>query len=258
METMIKLEGFSYSSKIVHGFFTREGGVSEGLYSSLNCGFGSNDLSGNIETNRGRILKKLGVHKGSLITCNQIHSDKVINVEKSWSHGDAPEGDGMVTNIPGFVLGILTADCAPVLLADHIAGVVGAAHAGWKGALGGVIEATIEEMVKLGSSHGNIKAAIGPCIGLDSYEVGPEFREVFIARSASNEQFFRPSVRNGYHKFDLATYIQYRLYELGISEIYKTNYDTYQDRNLFFSYRRSVVEGEKDFGRELSAISLLP
>jgi hypothetical protein len=255
---MIRIKEFSHSPRIAHGFFTREGGISKGLYSSLNCSFGSNDHFKNVETNRNRVLQKLGIQNGRLITLKQIHSDKVLNVVNPWNYEDAPDGDGLVTNIPGLVLGILTADCAPVLFVDHIAKVIGAAHAGWRGALTGILESTIEEMIKLGSSASNIKAAIGPCIGLGSYEIGPEFREKFIEGDIRNEQFFTRSTRQGHYKFDLASYIQSRLSEIGVLKVYKTTYDTYQDKSLFFSYRRSVIERQKDYGRELSAISVLP
>ena len=183
---MITIKPFGSSTSIKHGFFTREGGVSNGLYNSLNCGFGSGDRFENIDTNRNRILLKLNAPDGNLLTCNQIHSAKALTVTKLWGGRNVPQADGMATNIPGIVLGILTADCAPVLFADFTAGIIGAAHAGWQGALNGVLESTTDEMVKLGSSNSQIKAAIGPCIGASSYEIGPEFRETFIKSSAQN------------------------------------------------------------------------
>ena len=255
---MIKIKEFSSIPRITHGFFTRQGGVSTGVYNSLNCGYGSNDQFERVEANRRRIIEKLGIQGGSLITCNQIHSAKVVNVVKPWSHERSPKADGLVTNLPGLMLGILTADCAPVLFTDDLAGIIGAAHAGWKGALNGILESTVDEMVKLGSSRSNIQAAIGPCIGLKSYEVGPEFKELFIGEKRANEQFFRNSTKIGYYKFDLKSYIRCRLLNTSISNVYETKYDTYSEKELFFSYRRSVLEGENDYGRSLSAISILP
>lgn len=257
MRLMITIKPFASSPGIRHGFFTREGGVSNGLYNSLNCGFGSGDCFENVNTNRDLILPKLDVPDGNLLTCNQIHSAKALTVTKLWGEGNAPEADGMATNIPGIVLGILTADCAPVLFADFTAGIIGAAHAGWQGALNGVLEATTAEMVKLGASNSHIKAAIGPCIGVSSYEIGPEFREIFIASNEQNKQFFKPSFKKGHHMFDLALYIEHRLLDIGVSEIFKTKYDTCRDEDLFFSYRRSVTRRQQDYGRELSAITLV-
>ena len=254
---MISLKQFNSSPSIIHGFFTREGGVSKGLYKSLNCGFGSDDIYENVDANRKYALIELGIPDGNLLTCMQNHSAKALSVTKPWTQENSPLADGMATNIPDIVLGILTADCAPVLFADPVAGIVGAAHAGWQGALNGVLEATSREMIKLGASYTNIEVAIGPCIGMDSYEIGPEFRENFVNSSEKNHQFFRPSVRKGHHMFDMISYIKHRLLEIGISRIYSTDYDTCRDDALFFSYRRSVTRGEKDYGRELSAISLI-
>ena len=254
---MITIKPFSSLPKIKHGFFTRKGGVSNGLYSSLNCGFGSGDRVENINTNRNCTLLELGAPNASLLTCNQIHSSRALVVTSPWSTDDRPQADGMVTAVPGITLGILTADCAPVLFADPTTGIIGAAHAGWRGALCGILEATIGAMIGLGSLNSNIKVAIGPCIGAGSYEIGPEFRDTFIESSVNNNQFFKPILKKGHHMFDLASYIEHRLLEIGISEIYKTGYDTCQDEDLFFSYRRSVMRGEQDFGRGLSAITLV-
>jgi YfiH family protein len=254
---MITIKPYNFASNIKHGFFTRAGGVSNGLYHSLNCGFGSGDRFENVNTNRNRTLVKLGVPDNKLLTCNQVHSAKALAVAIPWSEEDVPKADGMATNVPGIVLGILTADCAPVLFADSTAGIIGAAHAGWQGALNGILEATADEMIGLGSSYRNISVAIGPCIGEDSYEIGPEFRENFINSSMKNNQFFKPSQRKGHHMFDLVSYVEHRLFKMGISEIYRTGYDTYRDKDLFFSYRRSVKLGEPGYGRELSAITLV-
>jgi YfiH family protein len=253
---MITIKPYSFAPNIKHGFFTRAGGVSHGLYSSLNCGFGSGDSFENVNTNRNRTLIKLGVPNRKLLTCNQVHSAIAIAVTRPWGRGDVPKADGMATNIPGVVLGILTADCAPVLFADSTAGIIGAAHAGWQGALNGILEATAGEMVGLGSSYGNISVAIGPCIGQRSYEIGPEFRDNFIMSSIKNNRFFEPSQKKGHYMFDLVSYVKHRLLKMGVSKIYRTEYDTYRDKDLFFSYRRSVKRGEPVYGRELSAITL--
>ena len=254
---MITIKPFSLSPNIKHGFFTRKGGVSEGIYTSLNCGFGSGDYIENVNINRNSTLSELGASNTDLLTCNQIHSSRALVVTSPWGADDRPHADAMVTDVRGLALGILTADCAPVLFADPTAGVVGAAHAGWRGALGGILEATVGEMIGLGSLNSNIKVAIGPCIGAGSYEIGPEFRDIFITSSVNNNQFFKPILKKGHHMFDLASYIEHRLLEIGISEIYKTGYDTCQDEDLFFSYRRSVLRGEQGFGRGLSAIALV-
>jgi YfiH family protein len=253
---MITIKPYSSTPNIKHGFFTRAGGVSNGLYSSLNCGFGSGDRSENVNTNRNRTLLKLGTPNKKLLTCNQVHSAIALTVTKPWSGGSVPKADGMATNIPGVVLGILTADCAPVLFADSRAGIIGAAHAGWQGALNGILEATAGEMVGLGSSYGNISVAIGPCIGQRSYEIGPEFRDNFIMSSIKNNRFFEPSQKEGHYMFDLVSYVKHRLLKMGVSKIYRTEYDTYRDKDLFFSYRRSVKRGDPVYGRELSAITL--
>ncbi len=255
---MITVAELTSSPNIKHGFFTREGGVSEGIYSSLNCGLGSKDIPEKVVENRSRVKAELGISDGELLINYQVHSATAIKVTEAWKPENAPEADGMATNIPGIALGILTADCAPVLFADAKNGVIGAAHAGWQGALNGVIEATLDKMVALGASFSAIKAAIGPCIGQSSYEVGPEFCERFLDAFMKNTDFFVPSVKEGHHMFDLASYVKSRLNEAGIADVFQTGYDTCRDENLFYSYRRSVLRGEKDYGREISAISLLP
>lgn len=254
---MITAKNCITSPNIKYGFFTRNGGVSKGLYRSLNCGFGSGDFAKNIDTNRKLALLELGVQNKTVLTCNQVHSAKALAVTMPWSRGEIPEADGLVTNVPGIVLGILTADCAPVLFFDSIGGIIGAAHAGWKGALNGILEATANGMVRFGSSYSNIKVAIGPCIGALSYEIGPEFWEVFLNNNKKNNQFFTPSSKKGHHMFDLASYIENRLLKIGVAEVFRTEYDTCRDEDLFFSYRRSVKRGEHGYGTELSAITLV-
>lgn len=254
---MITVDALTSSPKIRHGFFTRDGGVSDGVYGALNCGFGSDDSAENVAENRRRVLLELKTPAATLVTCYQIHSAIACPVTKAWSPENAPKVDGMATNVPGLALGILTADCAPVLFADAEAGVIGAAHAGWQGALNGVIEATLAEMVQLGASYDHIKAAIGPCISPESYEVGPEFFDRFLAASEKNADYFRASGKAGHHMFDLLSYAEARLRKAGVAEVFQTGYDTYRDEALFYSYRRSVHRGEKDYGREISAISLV-
>ena len=255
---MITVDEFTNSPAIRHGFFTRVGGVSDGFYGSLNCGYGSDDQAANVAENRKRVVQELGVSEANLLTCYQQHTATALVVEEPWSPDVTPIADGMATKMPGLALGILTADCAPVLLADERAGVIGAAHGGWQGALGGIIEATLERMTELGASIGNIKAAIGPCIQQKSYEVGPEFLERFIKASVNNANHFQPSTKDGHHMFDLAGFVAVRLQQVGIAGIGQTGYDTCQDEHLFYSYRRSVLQGEKDYGREISVIALVP
>tara|TARA_B100000315_G_scaffold209813_1_gene205760 strand:+ start:1759 stop:2526 length:768 start_codon:yes stop_codon:yes gene_type:complete len=253
---VIIIDDLTSNPAIRHGFFTREGGVSAGLYGSLNCGYGSDDQLENVTENRKRVVRELGVPDAELVTCYQQHTATALVVEEPWSPEDAPIADGMATRRPGLALGILTADCAPVLFADERAGVIGAAHGGWQGALDGIIEATLERMTELGASIGNIKAAIGPCIAQDSYEVGPEFHERFIKESAHNADYFQPSTKDGHHMFDLAGFVATRLRQVGVAGIGQTGYDTLQDEHLFYSYRRSVLQSEKDYGREISVIAL--
>jgi YfiH family protein len=245
------------SPKIKHAFFTREGGISNGLYSSLNCGFGTKDLLSNVTENRNRVLSNLGIENGFLLTCHQTHSPNVLTIEKPWPYKNSPRADGMVTNVPGLVLGILTADCAPVLFADSSLGIIGAAHAGWQGALMGVLEATINQMVNLGSCYDDIQVVVGPCISVSSYEVGPEFLERFLNSSLENDKYFKPSIKKNRKMFDLPSYIKGRLKNAGITEVHKIGYDTCTDISRFYSYRRSVLLGETDYGRGISTIALV-
>ena len=255
---MITAQILKRSPRVQHGFFTRQGGVSQGLYSSLNCGFGSGDDPGRVSMNRARAVNGLTL-EGKLLTLYQVHSTKVVTVEETWEQQNAPKADAAVTRLPGLALGVLTADCVPILFADGDAnsgtGVIGAAHAGWKGALGGIIEETIKAMLALGAKTSNITAAIGPCIHNKSYEVGSEFRERFQTLNPTNSIYFKPSNRNGYFNFDLVAYVSNKLDALGIA-FEDTGKDTYSDSTLFFSYRRATHLGEKDYGRCLSAIVL--
>jgi hypothetical protein len=252
---MIEL-GALAADGIRHGFFTRAGGVSDGLYASLNCGFGSDDDPAKVAENRRRAAAALGVDADRLLTCYQIHSATVVTVERPWQRAENPRADAMVTRLPGIALGILTSDCAPVLFADPEARIIGAAHAGWRGALGGVLEATVAAMRALGAQPARIRAAIGPCIAQASYEVGPEFPAPFLAEEAPTAAFFREAERSGFFHFDLGGYVARRLGRLGLARIEATGGDTAAEPARFFSYRRSCLLKEPDFGRELSAICL--
>ena len=246
------------SPSLRHGFFTREGGVSSGIFASLNCSLGSGDALADVEENRRRVLAQLGLMPDRLVTCHQVHGIEVALVDEPWAQANRPRADAMVTRRKGLALGILTADCAPVLFADAEAGIVAAAHAGWRGALGGVVAATVAAMQREGAEIGRIKATIGPCIGFQSYEVGPEFPAPFLAQSAANAAFFRDATRRGHHLFDLAGFVRARLVETGIAHIDATGGDTAAEAERFFSYRRSFLAGERQFGHEISAICLAP
>jgi polyphenol oxidase len=237
-------------------FFTREGGVSGGLYAALNCGYGSGDDPEAVRENRRRAMDRLGLKPEALVTLYQIHSPTVVTVEAPWRAGESPKADGAVTNRRGIALGILTADCAPVLFADPDAGVIGAAHAGWRGAFTGVLEETVGAMTRLGAQRSRIRAAIGPCIAQPSYEVGPEFHARFVEAETGNARFFRASARAGHHLFDLSGYVRARLERLGLAAIGAAGADTAADPERWFSYRRATLAGEKDYGRLLSAIAL--
>ncbi len=239
---------------ITHGFFTREGGVSTGIYASLNCGGGSGDDRDAVAENRARATAMLGVAPDALATNHQVHGVVVRTLVRPIA-GERPRADAMVTKEQGLALGILTADCVPVLFADSEAGVVGAAHAGWRGALGGVLEATVDAMAALGADRARICSGLGPAIAPASYEVGPEFPAPFLAQDPANARFFAAS--NARFRFDLPGYVRARLARLGLVAIEWTGGDTAADRQHFFSYRRSRLQGEPDYGRLLSAIALL-
>jgi len=254
---MITVSALNEILRIRHGFFTREGGVSEGIYASLNCGLGSRDSAENVIANRARALATLDLPPTALATVYQQHTADVVVVDEHWDAAKPPVADAMVTNRTGVALGILTADCAPVLLADPRANVIGAAHAGWRGALGGVLDNTVAEMVKLGAKANRIVAAVGPCIAQRSYEVGPEFPAPFLAEDADNHFFFALSAaHSGRWFFDLPGYVARRLGKIGIDDVARTPCDTCREEDRFFSYRRATLRGEPDYGRELSVIVL--
>jgi purine-nucleoside/S-methyl-5'-thioadenosine phosphorylase / adenosine deaminase len=237
-----------------HGFFGRRGGVSTGALEGLNVGYGSNDDRSAIDENR-RIAVASLLRDGELVTLHQVHSAEVVQAERPWPRDARPRADAMVTDRPNLLLGILTADCAPVLFADNGAPIVGAAHAGWRGALAGVTDSTIAAMERMGARRDRIHAAVGPCIGQASYEVDEDFRSRFLADDADNARFFVPGTQGKPH-FDLEAYVVHRLIAAGIGEVEALNLDTYADPDRFYSYRRSTHCGEADYGRQLSAIAL--
>jgi hypothetical protein len=237
-----------------HAFFTREGGVSGGIYASLNAGVGSKDNAADVAENRRRMAAAMGVAPAHFLTVHQTHSPNVVVATAPWD-GERPLADAIVTRIEGLAIGATAADCGPILLVDPGARVIGAAHAGWKGALTGVLESAIDAMEKLGAERNGIVAAIGPLIRQQSYEVGGEFVERFIETDAENTLFFMPSTRDGHSMFDLAGFIRRRLENAGVLMIDDLGIDTYADEN-FFSYRRSTHRKEPDYGRHVHAIVL--
>lgn len=245
------------SQNIRHAFFTREGGVSDGIYTSLNGGIGSSDAPDRVKENRARMAAALGVAPTHFVTCYQIHSPTVIVAEEPWTRENSPRADAVVTRVPALAIGVSTADCGPVLFADGEAGVIGAAHAGWKGALTGVLEATIAAMETLGAKRARISAAIGPLIRQPNYEVGAEFVDRFKAAGPANEQFFKPAAREGHAMFDLPGYIKSRLEGAEIKSAEDLGLCTYAEPARFFSYRRTTHRAEPDYGRHVNAIALM-
>jgi YfiH family protein len=239
-----------------HGFFTRQGGVSGGVYASLNCGPGSGDEAANVTENRARVAEILGVEPDRLLSVSQQHSADAVTAKKPWDPTKAPEADAIVTTTRGLAIGILTADCAPVLFADGDAGVIGAAHAGWRGALSGIIEATVKAMQKLGAQPERITAVIGPAISQKAYEVGSEYVERFLAEEPESETFFMTDEGSGEPHFDLPAYVGERLARAGVGTIVDLGLCTYCEETRLFSYRRSQHRGEDDYGRQISAILL--
>lgn len=241
-------------ARVRHGFFTRCGGASSGIFEGLNCGVGSSDQAEMISINRARVAAAMQVEPAELASVQQVHSADVATYPFP-NAGDPPHADALVTSSPGVALTILTADCQPVLFADHTAGVIGAAHAGWKGALNGVLEATLDAMEVLGAQRNQIDAVIGPTISQASYEVGQEFLETFLDDDPTSAAFFANG-QNGRYQFDLPGYGLNRLRSAGVGRAEWTRHCTYADPGRFYSYRRSTHQKQADYGRLISAICL--
>ena len=242
---------------IRHAFFTREGGVSKGLYASLNGGMGSQDALDDIIENRARMAGSLGIAPADLVACWQVHSPDAVILDRPWTRDDAPKADAVVTAVPGLGATITVADCGPVLFADPVARVVAAAHAGWKGAFGGVLENTIRQMETLGARRQDIHAAIGPLIRQDSYEVGDDFLARFLDEDPAFARFFKAAERPGHALFNLPGFIAHRLAQAQIGHVEDLRLDTYADPARFFSYRRATHRREPDYGRMVAAITLI-
>lgn len=248
----------AHGASAAHGFFGRVGGVSKGVYNSLNCGPGSDDDIENVLQNRRIVADTIGAEEGNILTLYQVHGDTCLKVSEPWSVHHRPEADCMVTDAKGLALGISTADCAPVLFYAENDGkpVIGAAHAGWKGALGGALEATIRAMGEYGAKPEDICAAIGPCIDKKSYEVSEEFQDGFLKEDPANERFFSPARKPFHLMFDLAGYCAAKLSKNGLRNVFIKDIDTYFNEEDFFSYRRATHRAEKDYGRQISLIML--
>lgn len=242
------------TAAIRHAFLSRAGGVSEGIYAGLNCGLGSDDQTESVTENRARAARTVGTEPGNLRTLYQIHSATVVDADEGWTQSP-PEADALVCTRPGIAIGVLAADCAPVLLVDPDARVIAAAHAGWRGAVDGVIEATVVAMEQRGAERGRIRAAVGPCIGPASYEVGPEFPEPFLRQDPANATFFADRPNTDRLLFDLPGFVRRCLARAGVDRAAATGQDTYSNHD-FFSYRRSCHRNEPDYGRNLSLIVL--
>jgi polyphenol oxidase len=255
---MIEAAGLGTIAGVRHGFFTREGGHSQGLYASLNCGLGSGDDLVTVRRNRQAVAAALGAEPEKLLSVFQLHSNTVIQANEPWDENARPKGDAIVTRRPGIAVAILTADCAPVLMADTTVGIVAAAHAGWKGAIGRVLESTIDEMERLGGHRRHIVAAIGPTISQRAYEVGEDFRDRFLTSEPGNARFFVDSDRPLHYRFDLPAYAAFRLEALGLQQVEVIEACTYTEEQRFFSYRRATHRGETDYGRQISVVMLEP
>ncbi len=253
---LISAGALNSAGDVRHAFFTREGGVSEGLYASLNCGPGSNDDPARVQENRDRAMNRLDLRGDALATPYQVHGTHVEIVTEPWPMGKGPQADALVTKTPNIALGILTADCTPVLFADTKNKVVGIAHAGWKGALAGILEATMTAMEDIGGRREETICVIGPCITQRSYEVSEDFRASFTDDNPANQDLFIPGRREGHLHFDLPGYLYRRLNAINPKLINRLPFDTCADESRFFSYRRSVLKKEADFGRNLSVIFL--
>jgi YfiH family protein len=254
---MIQAPSLSHLPGIRHAFFTRQGGVSDGIYASLNAGVGSADAPERVAENRARMAAALGVGPDRLLTAYQIHSPDVVVAEDAWPGDRRPRADAVVTRVPGLAVGVSTADCGPVLLADAEAGVVGAAHAGWRGALGGVVEAAIDTMETLGADRTRMTVALGPMIRQLNYEVGPDMVEAVLQADSDHARFFVPAARERHHMFDLPGYIAARLRRAGVTQVEDLGHCTYADEARFYSFRRTTHRREPDYGRHVNAIVLI-
>jgi hypothetical protein len=239
-----------------HGFFTRSGGVSDGLYASLNCGAGSKDAPDRVAENRARVARAIGTSPERLLSAYQVHSARAVVADGPWPGGKRPEADAVATAVPGLALGVLTADCAPILFADPQARVIAVAHAGWRGAVAGVLESAVVAMEGLGAERRSIVAALGPSIGRESYEVGPELEAEFLARDAESRRFFHRSGGGARPHFDLPAFVMAQLASLGLGHVESVAACTYRGEQDFFSFRRTTHRGEPDYGRQISAIVL--
>ncbi len=252
---MIETEHLNFPG-ISHGFFPRGGGFSNGIFSSLNCGLGSGDDLELVAKNRAIVARQLGVEDTNLVTSYQVHGNDVVHVSEPFSAEQRPKSDGLVSNTTGLAIGILTADCAPILFVDSKAGVIGAAHAGWKGAQRGITDAVISAMEDLGAKRDNISAVIGPTISKANYEVGPEFPPLFVDTDTGARAFFSPSTKSDHYLFDLPGYLLRRLKLAGLGTAINLDLCTYADSARFFSYRRATHRGEGSYGRLMSSIAL--
>ena len=251
---MLEILKSSLLSGTRHGFFTRKGGASSGIFEGLNCGLGSSDQREAVQINRGRVAEAMRVAPAELLSLRQVHSPRVVVAEGPSNGGERPEADAFVTRVPGLAISVLTADCAPVLFHDPVAGVVGAAHAGWRGALEGVLDETVAAMERLGATRDAIRAAVGPTISQRAYEVGPEFFERFAWEERGYERYFIPG-RGDRLRFDLPGFALGRLRALGL-DAEGTGHCTYSDPARFYSFRRATHAGEPDYGRQIAVIAL--
>jgi YfiH family protein len=253
---IVRAECLGGLAGINHGFFTRQGGVSSGIYGALNCGLGSSDDPELVRQNRSRVARTLDAPRDEVMTLHQVHSATALVVDAPFSSPKPPRADALVTRTPGLVLGALAADCTPVLFADPQARVIAAAHAGWRGALSGVLEAAIEAMTSLGARRSHIRAAIGPCINQEAYEVGPEFEAEFLRPDPGNARFFSRASPDARARFDLPGYVEHRLSQAGLDVVERRSLCSYENESHFFSYRRATHRNEPDYGRQISAIVL--
>ena len=246
---------FSDFNNVNHCFFSRNGGVSKNIYSSLNCGFGSNDKKNNVSNNLAIISKKIGVSENSLFLMNQTHGNKVVTIDQNNKNIQRINADALITKIENIAISVLTADCVPILIYDRINRIVACVHAGWRGAINGIIKNTLNEILKMGKNN-EIYVAVGPCIGVKNYEVGREFYGKFIKEDKRNEIFFFHG-KNGKFLFNLRKYVNFRIKDFDVVHVDNIDFDTYTAKQNFFSFRRSKQLGEKDYGRCISAISLI-